>query len=181
MSVYQIDIEKSFSPTTGTTVYWTNVYHVDVTDSAAAVTAGNSIVTLEKTIHSTLTTFTKMRTRQAGIPGAPGVITPLTGAGGRTTTGPLPLFNVFRIDFGVSGGRPSRKYIRGPLAGADNSSGAVSSGTITTIMNSYATPLLNMNVLCDPQGQAFVNAVVHPYVGMRQLRRGSKRKVTPVI
>lgn len=181
MSVYQIDIEKSFSPTTGSTVFWTNVYHVDVTDLAAAITAGNSIVTLEKTIHANTTSFTKMRTRQAGVPGAPGTITPLSGVGGRAASNPLPLFNVYRIDFGVSGGRPSRKYIRAPLSSTDSTAGAVTGSTVTLIQNSYVTPLLNMNVLCDPQGQAFVNGTIWPYVGMRQLRRGSKRKATPVI
>jgi hypothetical protein len=138
-------------------------------------------VTLEKTIHASTVSFTKMRTRQAGTTGNTGTITPLTGAGGRSVTAPMPLFNVFRIDFGVSGGRPSRKYIRGPLNSTDNTSGAVTGTTITLLQNSYITPLLNMNVLCDPQGQAFVNGTAWPFVGMRQLRRGSKRKTTPVI
>lgn len=181
MSVYQIDIEKSYSPTTGSTVYWTNVYHVEAASLASAITSGQSIVTLEKTIHTTATSFTKMRTRQAGTTGNTGTITPLTGTGSRSNTGPLPLFNVFRIDFGVVSGRPSRKYIRGPVITGDNTSGAVTTSTVTTIQNSYVTPLLNMGVLCDPQGQAFVNGTVWPFVGMRQLRRGSKRKATPVI
>lgn len=181
MPIYQIDIEKSYSPTSGTTVYWTNVYHVNTADLASAITAGQSIVTLEKTIHSTATTFTKMRTRNTSTLAQAGTITPLTGTGGRSSSGPLPLFNVFRIDFGVGSGRPSRKYIRGPLNGADNTSGAVTSTTVTTIQNSYIAPMLGLNVVTDPQGQPWVNGTVYPYVGMRQMRRGSKRKVTPVI
>ena len=181
MPVFQVDIEKSFSPTTGTTVYWTNVYHVNTADQAAAVTAGQSIVTLEKTIHSTLTTFTKMRVRQYSVLSAAGTIVPLTGTGARSTTGPMPLFNVFRIDFSVASGRPNRKFIRGPLAGSDNSSGAVTPSTVTTINNNYIAALLGLNVVVDTQGQPILSGVVYPYVGMRQLRRGSKRKTTPVI
>jgi hypothetical protein len=181
MPIYQIDIEKSFSPTTGNTVYWTNVYHVNTADLASAITAGNSIVTLEKTIHANATTFTKMRTRNTSDLAQAGTITPLTGTGGRAATNPLPLFNVFRIDFGVSSGRPSRKYIRGPLGSGDSTNGAVTSTTVTTIQNSFIAPMLNLNVVTDPQGQPWLNGTVWPYVGMRQLRRGSKRKTTPVI
>lgn len=181
MAVYQVDIEKSFSPTTGTTIYWTNVYHVNAADVASAVVSGQSIVTLEKQAHATTVSFTKMRTRLAGSTGNTGTITPLTGAGVRAIADNLPLFNVFRIDFGVATGRPCRKYLRGPVGESDSTSGAILAGTVTALTNNYATPLLNMNVVCDESGQPLLNATVYPYVGMRQLRRGSKRKTTPVL
>lgn len=181
MAVYQIDIEKSYSPTTGTTVYWTNVYYVNAADSAAATTTGNSIVTLEKTLHATTVNFTKMRVRLANLAVTPGTIVPLTGTGGRTANTPLPLFNVLRIDFAVAAGRPNRKYLRLPFGIADNNSGAVASTLVTAAQNNFVTPLINLNAVCDTQGQPILSGTVYPYLAMRQLRRGSKRKTTPVI
>ena len=63
MPVYQIDIEKSLQPTAGVTNYWTNVYYTNAASEAAAITTGQSVVTLEKQIHANNVTFTKMRTR----------------------------------------------------------------------------------------------------------------------
>jgi hypothetical protein len=181
MPIYQVDIEKSFLPAAGNTIYWTNVYHVSAADLASALLAGANIVTLEKTIHSTLTSFTKLRA-QASAPAAPsGTVVPLTGTGARATATYMPLFNVFRIDFSVGSGRPSRKFIRGPLAIGDNSNGNVLPATVTTITTSYINPLVGLGNVCDPQGQGLVSGAVFPTVGMRQLRRGSKRKVTPVL
>jgi hypothetical protein len=40
---------------------------------------------------------------------------------------------------------------------------------------------LNLSVVCDPQGQNFVSGALFPNCGMRQLRRGSKRKTTSVL
>lgn len=181
MAVYQVDIEKSFNPTTSTTVYWTNVYYVNAADVASATTSGQSIVTLEKTIHGTTVAFTKMRIRLAALQVSPGTIIALSGNGGRTANNPLPLFDVVRVDFSVATGRPNRKYLRLPLGSADNSAGALVAGTVTTVQNSYMTPLINMNVVCDTQGQPILSGSVWPYVAMRQLRRGSKKKTTPVI
>lgn len=182
MAIYQIDIEKSLTPAGANTVYWTNVYHVNQSDMSGATTVGQSIVALEKAIHATNVSFTKMRVANASPIGGPGSIIPLTGAGARSVAaGFLPLFNVFRVDFNVGGGRPSRKYLRGPVITGDNTSGNVVAGTITLLNNNYIAPLIATNALCDPQGQMFVSGAVYPSIGMRQLRRGSKRKTTSVL
>ena len=52
---------------------------------------------------------------------------------------------------------------------------------VTTITNNYINPLVAMNVVCDDNGDLIINGVVLTPVQMRQLRRGSKRKVGPVI
>lgn len=180
MAIYQVDIEKSLTAAGTNTVYWTNVYHVQAADIAAAINTGQGIVTAEKAFHLTTTAFTKMRVQATSPLASSGTIVPLTGTGGRAGAAYLPLFNVYRIDFNVGGGRPSRKYIRGPFAQADQSNGAVS-GTAFTAANAYVTALLNLSVVCDPQGQVFVSGALFPQVGMRQLRRGSKRKTTAVL
>lgn len=182
MAVYQIDIEKSFVPSTGATVYWTNVYHVEQASLSAAATAGVNIANIEKAIHQSNVSFTKLRARPYGVPGNVGTIVPLTGGGARTAVDSLPLFNVFRIDFAVAVGRPSRKYIRGPIGEGDQASGLISSSIITSPINAnYINPLLALGYLVDTQGQPLLSGTAYPYVGMRQLRRGSKRKTTPVI
>jgi len=46
----------------------------------------------------------------------------------------LPLFNCFRVDCDVAGGgRPSRKYYRGPLLEADQQAGFLDTGVIDNI------------------------------------------------
>lgn len=181
MPIYQVDIEKSLTPGVGNTVYWTNVYHVQASDITNAIAAGNGIVTIEKQAHGTIVSYTKMRVQQTSPIAMSGTIVPLSGTGARSSSNPMPLFNVFRVDFNVGGGRPSRKYLRAPVLTTDNSSGALVAGTITFLNTSYITPLVALGTVVDPQGQAFQSGAPYPLVGMRQLRRGSKRKTTPVL
>lgn len=181
MPVYQIDIEKSLQPTAGVTNYWTNVYYTNAASEAAAITTGQSVVTLEKQIHANNVTFTKMRTRLVSDLAQTGTVTVLTGTGARTASEYLPLFNVVRIDFGVASGRPNRKYLRLPVLEGDTTSALLTSAMKTLVANSYSTPLINTNAITDKSGQPILTAAIADAVGMRQMRRGSKRKVTPVI
>ena len=182
VAVYQIDIEKSYLPSTGSLVYWTNVYHVEAASLSAASTSGANIATIEKAVHQTTVNYTKMRVRPYGVPGNVGTIVPLTGTGARTAVDSLPLFNVWRVDFAVAVGRPNRKYLRGPIAEGDQASGLISPSITSTILTTnYINPLLALGVLVDTQGNSVTSGNAWPYVGMRQLRRGSKRKTTPVI
>ena len=127
-------------------------------------------------------TTQKMRVRPYGVPGNVGTIVPLTGTGARTAVDSLPLFNVWRVDFAVAVGRPNRKYLRGPIAEGDQASGLISPSITSTILTTnYINPLLALGVLVDTQGNSVTSGNAWPYVGMRQLRRGSKRKTTPVI
>lgn len=181
MAIYQIDIEKSFSPQAGTTVFWTNVYHVNVADAAAASAAVDAIVPLEKAVHQTTVNFTKARYRLLNPLAQAGTIKPLSGTGARSSaSGSLPLFNVFRVDFAMPSGRPNRKYLRGPLNASDAANGALATATITLLQNSYINPLVALNYVVDTQGQAIVSGAPYQFVGMRQLRRGSKKRTTPV-
>lgn len=180
MAIYQVDIEKSLTVGGTNTVYWTNVYHVEADNSGDAINSGQGIVTAEKKVHLGSVSYTKMRVQATSPLAMSGTIVPLTGTGGRAGSSYLPLFNVFRVDFNVGGGRPSRKYLRGPVLPADVSNGAMQSAAITLI-NTYVTDLLNLSVVCDPQGQNFVSGALFPNCGMRQLRRGSKRKTTSVL
>lgn len=91
----------------------------------------------------------------------------------------LPLFNVARVDFDVTGGgRPSRKYLRGCLAEGDASFTGLEAAMVTQL-NTFGDALIAIGTLVDPQGQAFLDAVPWPFVQMRQLKRGSKKKIIP--
>lgn len=182
MPLYQVDIEKSFLVNAAQTVYWTNSYHVNAADQAAATTAGLAIVEIERDVHYNSVVFTKMRARPAVV-GALGNITSLNVTGDRASAGQdmLPLFNTVRIDFNTAVGRPSRKYIRGPVAEADQTAGNLTSTMQTLFSTSYRAPLLALGSYVDVDGEAFVSGQVYAPVQMRQLRRGSKRKTTPVI
>lgn len=182
MPLFQVDIEKSFLLNSVQTVYWTNVYHVNAADQAAATTAGLAIVEIERDVHYNSVIFTKMRARPAVV-GSLGNITSLNVTGDRAAAGlqMLPLFNTIRVDFNTAVGRPSRKYIRGPIAETDQDGGNLVSAMQTLFSTSFRAPLLALGSYVDVDGEAFVSGQVYVPVQMRQLRRGSKRKTTPVI
>lgn len=175
---FRITIEKEFQGE-----FWTNVYHTGAATLADAITAGNEIVALERVIHLSNILFTKMRVDD-GVPNTDNYQTATLNVFGTApaNTGEtvmLPLFNVVRVDFTVAGGRPSRKYLRGCMteqhAGARN----IEASYVEFVRANYAAPLESTVNYVDEDGNLIVGASVHPRVGMRQLRRGSKKKNTP--
>jgi hypothetical protein len=180
MALYQVDIEKFLQGPGFQNNYWTNVYYCEAASVADATTFMNAVVACERPIHMTTVTFTKGRVRLAA-PGNPGSVIPLALLGTRTAGDALPLYCTFRVDLGTSIGRPSRKYLRGPVGETDNSNGSLIAGTTTLITNSYITPLLAIAALRDVDGEPFINGTAIAPVQMRQLRRGKRRLATPVI
>lgn len=176
MAVWEISIEKQLGGE-----YWINVYHGDVADQAAAQALGFQIATIESSVHQSTVTFTKYRVRQVGQLAGPGTVYPLGFPGTNGAADSLPLFCVQRVDFAVPVGRPSRKYLKLPVFEAAQSNGTFSQDHLTSINNSYSTPLLNLDGLSSNDGQTFVAIAANPVVGMRQLRRGSRKRTTPVI
>lgn len=176
MPLMQADIEKFYDGE-----FWTNRYHYNAVDLAQGVAIGQFIVTAERAFHATTTSFRTLRVRTA----APGddlyTIVPLTVAGQFTVNEPSlwPLFNVIRVDFQATQGRPSRKYYRGMI---DDGS-VVSRILLTTLQDLVRNSLLPLvdETLTDVDGQFLVDARVTPQVGMRQLRRGSRRRTQPIL
>lgn len=181
-SLFQIDTEKQLG-----LEFWTNVYYVAASDLANAALAADTIVSAERVFHSNRIIFTKARARTA-LKGDD-VFTTTTyntmgqyGAGGNH----LPLFNVVRVDIGASAGRPSRKYYRTDFGQAQVFDGLF----LVEYINVVRTALLDMqNTLSadahtwnDVDGQGLTQfPSVSPTIGMRQLRRGSKRRLTPIL
>lgn len=174
-SIWQVDIEKQLG-----TEYWTNVYHVLAGSQGSAKITGDEIVAAEKSFHNSLIGFTKMRVRPYPSQGAQGTIFPLTGNGAYASPQYLPLFCTANVIGAVPIGRPCRKYYR---CGIDEALQA--GGSLTTQgIDFFTTNLIQLNAieeLCDESGQLIDTWTIYPQVGMRQLRRGSKRRVQPVI
>lgn len=175
MSLYQVDIEKLREGE-----YWTNVYHTVQPDLESARTAGLTFVDAERSVHHISVLFTRMRVsdttsdffdtepiNQYGLGNPPG--------------DPLPLFNVVRVDFGVNAHRSLRKYLRLPLMESQQHNGIIENDALVAIAANYGAPLETGGQLASPAGNGVTSVVVNPAVGMRQLRRGSKRKKTPVL
>ncbi len=175
--LFQVDIQKTMA-----NEYWTNVYHCNSPDQAAAVVFAQDIVEVERDIHGVGVAFTSMRVRPFPGP-SEGSIIALGGTGERAGGLWLPLFNVCRVDFPVAIGRPSRKYYRLPITEGEVEYNSFTPAFVAAIQlaldNWFLAP--GPDPLCDVDGQPLTRAVVMSTVGMRQLRRGSKRKLEPVI
>ncbi len=174
---WQIDVQKLLG-----TEYWTNVYHVAASSQATAMLYAEAIVDLER--QSALSSVQFVRNRVAPFPGpSEGTIIPIGLVGVVAGDGWLPLFNVVRVDFPAPTGRPSRKYYRLPLAESAQTNGVLDQNVRAIIQGRFdayfASP--NSSGLIDIDGQLLVSARVMSNVGMRQLRRGSKRRLQPVI
>lgn len=177
MAVWKIDIEKQLG-----TEFWTNVYHVEQSGQLAAASAGQLIANQEQNLHHPAVTVTRMRVSLAGE-GNEGTIYPLNLPGEGNDGQYLPLFNVLRVDFGVASGRPSRKYYRLPVVETVVENGSFTTAYLSAIqvyLDALLAPVNQIN-LCDVDGQVIVSAAPFRPVGMRQLRRGSRRRTQPVL
>jgi len=110
-----------------------------------------------------------------------GTVYPISANGSRTVSNYLPLYCVARFDFAVASGRPSRKYMRMPIPREWNTNGQFETTTIPQMNAAYSTPLLAVDGICDNSGQPFLSGGVIATIGMRQLRRGSRKRTTPII
>ena len=169
-----VDIEKLYQGE-----YWTNRYIVAAADLIAAQSIGSQIVGIERAIHLSPVLFTRYRVSD-GVKDTDVYIVAnlnLFGTGNLDNAAMLPLFNVLRVDFNTQGGgRPSRKYLRGVLQENNIAYNDINAPALTNYNTNYATPLAALAGFVDVDGQEIVQGSAYPFVAMRQLRRGSKRK-----
>jgi len=159
---------------------WTNVYFVDVADGAAAQTAANSFVTAERSFHLVEVLFTSARVDD-NTPDTDIYDTFAINAFGQRTHGSqiMPLWNTLRVDFNTAGsGRPSRKYYRGCLSEGDVDFLQLGAASVTEFQTG-ADAIAAVTSYVDVDGQDIINGEVYPFPQMRQLKRGSKKKITP--
>lgn len=173
-----LDIQKTFRG-----LFFTNRYILNVTDLLAAETPADAIVVAERAITIPDVDFTSYRVSD-NIAGTDLFwVKPINASGERVIlTQALPLFDVLRVDFGVALGRPSRKYLRGVLAEGDQENyGELLTASLAEFQTNYVNPVLAVTEYVDVDGQPFISGAPFSRVGMRQLRRGSRRRTEPVI
>ena len=181
MATFQVDIQKFWQ-----NEYWTNVYFIkDFPDLLGASAVAADLVQMERQFHFDVVTFSAVRTSTITPGDFQYVTTQPNEPGLVNSTGNdfLPLFNVVRVDLTDAGfKRPERKYYRCPVPESWNSGGNLAvegENTVEGAINGFI--IENPGVLCGPNGEDILEANAYPRVGMRQLRRGSKRKATPII
>lgn len=180
MTHYSVISEKMFGG-----IYWTNRYIVNAPTLAEATDLAAAIRTIEREVHYVDVNFTKYRVSDQ-IEGTDtyqvvndSVTGDLVAEGGADW---LPLFCRTRVDFNTAGGgRPSRKFLCPMMHEGIQTSGNLTDGWRTFVQENYVEPLLDLVGFIDVDGQGFSSGSVIRQVAMRQLRRGSKRKATPVI
>ena len=170
-----LEIEKLYGAE-----YWVNRYFLstNIGDSGAVAP---EVLALERSITDNRITFTKMSLRTIAEGDDVYATVPINLPGLKDWGGSdlLSLFNVVRVDFAAAVGRPSRKYLRGVLGEASTLAFNITDAVIATINTSYATPMAAIAAFCDAQGEDIISGACARAVGMRQLRRGSKKKVIP--
>lgn len=177
MPLFSLDIEKSFNGE-----FWTNRYILELDDVTAGSTVVNQIIEAEQDVHGGAILFTKARLSDM-TPDTDNYVVFIINTYGHLAVSSeyLPLWNVIRCDFQVDTGRPSRKYLRCPVYESNQVAGVLTSDTITFMQENYVDVLVAIPEFVDVDGQPIVDGFVYPNVGMRQLRRGSKRRTTPIL
>jgi hypothetical protein len=175
--IFNVDVQKTRGG-----IYWTNRYQLVRDEPGLTPAEVAAFRFAEGPIHATTVQFVSLRISDA-VPDTDNfTVYPLTGTGGTADGGtPLPGFCTLRVDIPVGFGRPCRKYYR-TYVGENQSNGTTwipeyvsdSQALMNTLQSTVAG-------LCDPQGNLWGTPVVKNTVQMRQLRRGTRRPLTPVI
>lgn len=160
--------------------FWVNVYYLS-SELGSSASPANAIVAAERSVTCSAVVFTKYSLRTTVEDDYVYATIPLNLAGTRTSavTPTAPLFNTVRVDFQAALGRPSRKYLRGCLMNTDLSGANIVAGVVTYFQTNYADVVSAVTTYVDVDGDDITAGAVSPLVGMRQLRRGSKKPVTP--
>jgi len=165
---------------------WSNTYRVDAADLDTAVTLVPSIGSMEQQLHLDNVTITRALVSDVNPATDVFATVPMNLTGSRSGGSDgawLPIFNTMRVDISVvGGGRPSRKFYRGPILESDQQ-GAFLSPTVVSLLTDQLNGLIavaetNSTPLIDPDGQEWDTAVGQSAVQMRQLHR-KRKKATP--
>lgn len=174
--VWELSIQKQLG-----TEYWINVYHADVPAQDDARATALAVVNIERAVHSTDVLFVNFRVRNISPIAGPGTVYPVGLVGQLGAASYLPLFNVARCDIAVPVGRPDRKYLKFPISNVNVTNGRFTQAALDFWQANYCDAIIALTALSDRSGQPYLSASINPAVGMRQLRRGTRKKSTPII
>lgn len=177
MPTYKLDIQYVYE-----TEYWTNKLYIIEPDIESAVNALQALTDVLKTgvqnsvtiDKGRITPFPYLRNTYRDVQ--------LNKAGTGGTAAPAPLFNVVRWEFSRAYGRAISHYFRGGVTPSNIGTDQKFTDAAHTFNDDLVLALFETGpVICDKIGDPYTRATTDIRVGMRQLRRGSKRKKTPVI
>lgn len=179
MALYAMDSEKLFQGE-----YWTNRYIITAASLDTAVAEASQIQAAERAVHSSLISFTKYRVsdRVAGTDVYQVIQTDVQGNRPAGTAEFLPMFVCVRCDFNtVGGGRPSRKYLHCMIFEEDNVNGFLTTARRDAVKAQYVDVLVGLAGYVDVDGQDFSGGSVALKLTQHQFRRGTKRRLQPII
>lgn len=177
MAVYQFDFQFHYE-----TEYWTNKFYAICTDIADAQEFVNAVATFTPPSYPPSVTLDKARITP--LPFVKNVFADITlnKPGTAPAFSPAPLFNVVRFDFSRQFGRAVHHYMRACFPASAMGPNQQFTAEYQGYNNLFAGHFADgPQIVCDKNGNAYENFSAAPSVGMRQLRRGSKRKAKPVI
>lgn len=173
MPIYQFDVQKHIG-----TEYWTNVYHAQADDDADALLISDEILNAELGIHYSNVDFDKTLVRPYPPVAGDFVERPHSIPGLRSGSADLALFNVARLVFPATVGKAGIKMYRGALNEGDQEGiGAITEATRVFFETWGLAFKAAVPTLCKADGTLLGAPTINLAVGMRQLRRGSKRPV----
>jgi hypothetical protein len=162
---------------------WSNVWHIDAANMAAAAAA--PVIGMEDHLLALLTTSATLKSYLISEEGTDAFVTIDRNSPG--TNGDigslLPLWNSVKVLFPTPGfGRPDLKYFKGCVGENTQTNGQLESGIIalfdTEVEAMIDDMTTNSTPLCDESGLAWGSASVQPAVQMRQMHR-KRRKAAP--
>lgn len=177
MTVFKVDIQYNYN-----TEYWTNVWYINTSDVASAKEWVDDFVAATLDMQQNAVTIDKARITPAPFIANTFTDYPINTAGTGGSTPPVPLFNVVRMVMGKGTGRGVSHYIRGGVTPSNIGADGNFTSAAQTFNQSKADAIISLVPFpCDRNGNLYETCTASPKVGMRQLRRGSKRRTTPVI
>lgn len=176
--VYQIDTQKSMGGE-----YWTNRYHCVAGSLDDALQIGLELSAKEAAQSLSQVSFVSVRASTPQKGDDVYLVEQVNYNGGITAGGTsMPLFVVARLTFTKGPGRPDVKYFKGMLnTDATADAFTLKGNVVTGLQDGIAAALLATEGLSSADGDPYTNIKVDKRIGMRQLRRGSKKRDEPVI
>lgn len=177
MPLYKLDIQFVYE-----TVYWTNKLYIIGTDDENAAEAAVAITDILATGVQNSVTIDKVRITPAPFTKNNFFDFPVNKVGSGGATQPAPLFNVVRWIFTPPRGRSTNHYFRGGVTPSNIGVDQQFTPTAAAFNNALLVQLFDAGwSIVSHTGAPYAGAAASVRVGMRQLRRGSKRKKKPVI
>jgi hypothetical protein len=176
MAVFQVDIQTDFYQE-----FITNRYFVQATNIAAAAGEGQLLAALHAKLLPPSVKIDTIRASTLAVGDELFYTVPVNIPGTRAATSQtMPPFCRYRIDFSIGYRRPLRKYLIIPFE-EDSEGSSFTSAAVARVNADYINPLLNLGTVVSREGLAVLGATLNSIIGMRQLRRGSKRRAQPII